>query len=34
MRWKKYCGFYRDYEREHHTLFTIDGNQLLNEEQA
>jgi hypothetical protein len=34
MRWKKYSGFYRDYEREHHTLFTIDGNHMLNQEKA
>jgi hypothetical protein len=34
MRWKKYFGFYRDYEREHNTLFTIDSAFLLNEEQA
>ncbi|MDA3873267.1 MAG: ThiF family adenylyltransferase [Kiritimatiellae bacterium] len=32
MRWKKLLGFYRDLEREHHSLFTIDGNHLINEE--
>jgi hypothetical protein len=32
MKWKKLCGFYRDYEREHHSTFTTDGNMLLNEE--
>lgn len=34
MRWKKYCGFYHDLEREHHTTFSIDGNHLLNEERT
>lgn len=34
MRWKKYCGFYHDLEREHHTTLSIDGNHLLNEEHA
>lgn len=29
-RWKKLRGFYRDLEREHHTTFTTDGNQLTN----
>jgi hypothetical protein len=32
IRWKKLFGFYRDLEREHHTLYTIDGNQVLNED--
>jgi len=34
VRWKKLCGFYRDLEREHHSLYTMDGNHLLNEDQA
>lgn len=34
IRWKKLCGFYRDMEGEHNTLYTIDGNHLLNEDQA
>ena len=34
IRWKKYCGFYHDLEREHHTTLSIDGNHLLNEERA
>jgi hypothetical protein len=33
IRWKKLCGFYRDLEDEHNTLFTVDGNHLLNEDQ-
>ena len=33
IRWKKLFGFYRDLEREHHTLYTVDGNHLLNEDQ-
>jgi hypothetical protein len=31
IRWKKHFGFYRDLDHEHNTLFTIDGNHLLNE---
>lgn len=34
IRWKKHCGFYRDLEGEHHTLYTVDGNHLLNEDSA
>jgi hypothetical protein len=34
IRWKRLFGFYRDLENEHHSLYTIDGNHLLNEDQA
>lgn len=30
LKWKKLRGFYRDLEREHHTVYTTDGNQLDN----
>jgi hypothetical protein len=33
IRWKKLVGFYRDLEQEHNTLYTVDGNHLLNEDQ-
>ena len=32
IKWKKMLGFYRDHEHEHHSLYTIDGNHLLNED--
>lgn len=32
VRWKKLFGFYRDLEEEHHTLYTVDGNNLINED--
>jgi hypothetical protein len=32
IRYKKHLGFYRDLEREHNSLYTIDGNHLLNED--
>ena len=32
MRWKKQFGFYVEGEKEHQTLFTIDGNLLVNDE--
>lgn len=32
VKWKKLCGFYRDLENEHYTLFTLDGNAIVNEE--
>lgn len=31
IRYKRYLGFYRDLEYEHNSLYTIDGNHLLNE---
>lgn len=34
IKWKKLCGFYCDLEREHHSTYTLDGNMLLNEDQA
>jgi hypothetical protein len=34
IKWKKLFGFYRDFKREHHTTFTIDGNLLLNEDRG
>jgi hypothetical protein len=34
IRWKKHLGFYKDFEHEHFTAYTIDGNHLLNEDAA
>jgi len=34
IRWKKFCGFYRDDKSEHNSLYTISTNQLLSEEIA
>lgn len=31
IRWKKLCGFYRDFEEEYSTTYTIDVNMVLNE---
>ena len=33
VKWKKLYGFYRDLEREHTSVYTIDGNILNNEDQ-
>lgn len=30
IKWKKLRGFYRDFEGEHHSTYTTDGNMLLN----
>ncbi|MFP2959185.1 ThiF family adenylyltransferase [Myxococcus sp. 1LA] len=30
VKWKKIRGFYRDFEREHHSTYTTDGNMMLN----
>lgn len=30
IKWKKYRGFYRDLEKEHHCSYTTDGNMLVN----
>lgn len=32
IKWKKLMGFYADLEKEHHSIFNIDGNHLLNED--
>lgn len=34
IKWKKWRGFYADFEKEHFSAYTIDGNHLLNEDQA
>lgn len=32
IRWKKWCEFYLDLEGEHHSIYTLDGNNLINED--
>jgi hypothetical protein len=32
VQWKKYCGFYRDFQREHHCTYTTDCHLLLGED--
>lgn len=32
VKWKKLFGFYHDYDHEHHSTYTIDGNMLMNED--
>jgi hypothetical protein len=34
IRYKRHLGFYRDLEHEHNSLYTIDGNHLLNEDRS
>lgn len=34
IRWKKFCGFFHDYEHEHHSIYTLDGNHILNEDRC
>lgn len=34
IRWKKLLGFYRDLEQEFHSLYTLDGNTIINEDQS
>lgn len=34
IKWKKLQGFYRDLEGEHFSVYTVDGNHLLNEDSA
>lgn len=34
IRWKRLCGFYQDLEREHCSVYTINGNHMANEDQA
>lgn len=33
IKWKKWCGFYRDLDNEYFSAYTIDGNHLTNEDQ-
>jgi uncharacterized protein DUF6791/ThiF family protein len=33
IKWKKLFGFYKDFENEHFSTYTIDGNSLINEDQ-
>ena len=32
IRWKKYCGFYQDYYREHQSAYAINAHQLTRDE--
>lgn len=34
IKWKKLCGFYQDLEKEHCSAYTINGNAMVNEDQA
>ena len=34
IKWKKLSGFYADLEKEHTSLYQIDGNHLVNEDKA
>lgn len=34
IKWKKLFGFYLDLEGEHHSTYTIDGNNLINEDHS
>ena len=34
IKWKKLFGFYLDLEREHFSTYTLDGNLIINEDQA
>ena len=34
IKWKKHFGFYTDFEHEFSSTYTLDGNHMLNEDQA
>lgn len=34
IKWKKLCGFHLDLDLEHSSIYQIDGNTLINEDQA
>jgi hypothetical protein len=34
VKWKKLCGFYLDDTFEHHALYVVNGNALINEDKA
>ncbi|HLY61042.1 MAG TPA: ThiF family adenylyltransferase [Terriglobia bacterium] len=33
IKWKKLCGFYFDFEKEHNSTYTIEANALINDDQ-
>ncbi len=33
IKWKKLHGFYKDLEKEYYTTYTVDGNNIINEDQ-
>jgi hypothetical protein len=34
IKWKKLCGFYLDFDHEHYSTYTIDGNVITNEDKS
>lgn len=34
IKWKKLCGFYLDDEFEHHAIYVVNGNTMINEDKA
>ena len=34
IKWKKFLGFYADLEKEHTSLYQVDGNHVVNEDKA
>jgi hypothetical protein len=32
LKWKKFCGFYKDLKGEHHSTYTVNTGQLLNDD--
>jgi hypothetical protein len=34
LRWKRLCGFYADGGGEHHSVFVVDSNQIINADRA
>jgi hypothetical protein len=34
IKWKKLCGFYVDDTFEHHSLYVVNGNAMINEDES
>jgi hypothetical protein len=34
VKWKKLLAFYHDFGREHHSVYTVDGNKLTNDDKS
>jgi hypothetical protein len=32
IRWKRHLGFYADLEHEHHSVYVLNGNEIINED--
>lgn len=34
IRWKKFLTYYHDFDHQHHSVYAIDGNRLINDDKS